>query len=835
MTAPPDFRRLLREPLVADPLPSDFDHDQEAEHLERLWTTQPEFGEYDYHRFVHAGGSGMVFKVSPSGTTRFQAMKVARYKLMNRIVAAKDAATSLSPVSQQELQALERMSHPNVVRLFRAIAKDDRVVAICTTFVEPRPIDAYFRTILSKEPKQKSRGSALSPGRLHDACDFLIRRCTELADALVHMHKQGIYHFDLKPANVLVSAEYEAVITDLGACVHAEQLRPGTPIRVRFTWTYAHPELRSIISDPASITGGGLKVSAQVVPDTAGLARFDLFALGRTIQEVLAILEGEFGERCYAEYGFRYVHLLAALLLDGKNAPLATTQQVTVQDGRRFITDIALGYPVSLFQRHRLPSAPDLLERLRRFSRDHAWHQAIPELDPWTPHTINTGPSGNVPFTSRVAAICNHPTVRRLKNELQLGWIKEVYPGATHNRWSHSIGVFAATVKYFGALLADTEVPTFRVLATEHDLTHAFVAALLHDIGQMAFAHDFESACPNLYKHEHVIERLLDEGYWGSPTLRETLKEHWPDISMDRVFSILPTAGRRLPVAEPPPLPIDGVAADILNGPIDADKFDYLGRDSIACGVVYGRGIDLDRLLHSLTIDALEQDGHTCRLALAYKAKGASAVHSVLLGRLQMYQAVYWHHAVRCLQSTFIHCIAATFGDLDLTQHRTFRGVRAYGRKVAELFYHMVICGHPFADAIDAATAGKQLRTLALASPPPELVTHPALEFVWRFADDAVRNLLSRLAKRQIYKRVFELKVEDIGGNADYSALKAELSAPNRVRLAAQLEETFLNAVNRKMQERGPTHSTSESGVHPVPWTVGDLGFKPHGCKAVRR
>src|ERR1035438_3763326 len=71
--------------------------------------------------------------------------------------------------------------------------------------------------------------------------------------------------------------------------------------------------------------------------------------------------------------------------------------------------------------------AKELIDRLQRFSRQYSWNFAVPELDAWQPDSINTGTSRLAPFTKRVAAICNHPAVRRLKSEPQLGWIKEIY------------------------------------------------------------------------------------------------------------------------------------------------------------------------------------------------------------------------------------------------------------------------------------------------------------------------------------------------------------------------------------------------------------------------
>ena len=75
------------------------------------------------------------------------------------------------------------------------------------------------------------------------------------------MHSMQIYHFDIKPANILIASvpRQPAILTDMGSCIHAAQLSPKEKIRVHFTWTYAHPDLTNISHDPGSISGGGLR------------------------------------------------------------------------------------------------------------------------------------------------------------------------------------------------------------------------------------------------------------------------------------------------------------------------------------------------------------------------------------------------------------------------------------------------------------------------------------------------------------------------------------------------------------------------------------------------
>jgi HD superfamily phosphohydrolase len=631
-----------------------------------------------------------------------------------------------------------------------------------------------------------------------------------------------MYNFDVKPNNILIStaegAHRGAVLTDMGACIHGDIVNSDSQIKVHFTWTYAHPNLTTIVNDPGSIEGGGLKASAQIAPKH-GLSRYDLFAFGKTIQELLAQLEEEFRERCYASYGFRFLHLIACLLLDGHNSPAKRESRwssIVSTHGKRFVSDVALDYPPVLFETHKITTASELVDRLERYNKKYSWERTVPEIDFWQRDLINSVVHSPSCFTPRVAAIFNHECFRRLKSEQQLGWMREVFPGATHDRWTHSLGVFSAVVTYLRSLLADSEVPTFRLLADEHDIEHALVAVTIHDLGQTA---DVEEACPFIYSHEEHLTSLLDDDHWGRPTLKETIKKHWPNINIDRVLRILrrdADDGTKSDESQSPYRVVDGVAADAISGPIDADKLDYLLRDSVTCGVPYGHGIDVGRFLRSLTVTAKSIRDNRARLALAYKAKGRAAILSVLLARYQMWGAVYWHHTYRCVQAMFVHAAAATFED-------EWQGTKQFGTprftlgEVRKLFYLRVLVGKTWEDC---ATIIPRVQVLAKYVVPAPVRKEPALDFIWRFANEGIKQVIELLARRQLYKRVFEMRLGELGTRADYSAMKSALTPAQRMKKAKILQERLLDTVDNSMRERGPSASVAEDAAREV---LGDL------------
>ena len=808
------FRELLASPIVTTEMPPDFDIDEEALHLESIWASTPRLKSYKCEQFVHAGGSGIVFQVRGSEISEPLALKIARKKLFDIQLDKFSVATNLSPVQESELLALKNIHHKNIVRLHEAIENKHGVIALVTTYVpEPKPLDSYLTNVLSKKPSQMKHPGVhpLSPERLQNACIFLIDRAIEMASAIAYMHERNIYHFDLKPANILIGKNATAVLTDLGSCIDASKIDSQKPFRAHFTWTYAHPELTSLVSDPGNISGGGLKASARVSLKSL-LSVYDLFAFGRTLQEALAILVTEFGERCYASYAFRYLHIVASLLLDGRNVPSAESERTAPVPlhGRLFVPDVAMGYPVGLYRAHAIRTAEDLCDKLLRFSNKWSPSTLAPELNQWQPDTINDGNERNTPFTNRVSEVFHHPAMRRLRNELNLGWMREVFPSATNNRWTHSIGVYSRTIDYYRALLSDPEVPTLRILLQSEDIWHALLAAILHDVAQSAFAHDFEAASRDLYIHESLVEKVINETYWSKTTLRKTIETNWPGVNVNRILAILEANRKGKSKFKSLLLPVDGLAADILDGPIDADKVDYLQRDTVSCGVPYGKGADVDRLFRAISTTVI-RTGTSIRLALAYKAKGTAAVESLLLARYQMYSAVYWHHAYRCIQAMFVQALAATFGTLPQKGRVTIRNTLVGASDIRDLIYQRIVCGRKRTEIQKMNKKGiPECFFQDSEGPIPSVKQERAFHFVWTYADDGCRQLINRIADRKLFKRIFEIRLGDVQPIPEYSAVRDELAPQLRPKLTKELQRLFLDSVYKEMAIKGPIVSIAE-------------------------
>ena len=154
---------------------------------------------------------------------------------------------------------------------------------------------------------------------------------------------------------------------------------------------------------------------------------------------------------------------------------------------------------------------------------------------------------------------------QRLRNITQLGLAGRIYPGATHTRFEHALGVFHNSLRYLWQLGKDER---FAAIVTPHQAEVLMVAALLHDLGHWPFCHPIEDmGLEDLPPHEAFAAEFLSP----SRELGQVLLDEWkiePAEVLDILVQKTDSSSLRL-------------VRSILSGPIDIDKMDYLERDSL--------------------------------------------------------------------------------------------------------------------------------------------------------------------------------------------------------------------------------------------------------------
>jgi len=218
--------------------------------------------------------------------------------------------------------------------------------------------------------------------------------------------------------------------------------------------------------------------------------------------------------------------------------------------------------------------------------------------------------------------IVDTPEFQRLRYIRQLGFTHLVYPGATHTRFDHALGVYHLTKTALRHLRERGGVPP-EVWEGEELVPYA---ALLHDIGHYPFSHALEEleTNPAPPHHEDVAHR-----FFASTSLRDALAPLGL-TSAERIHDLIRGESA---------IPLRG----LVSGSLDLDKMEYLRRDARFCGVPYGE-VDVSRLLQGLE---LLRDPSTERFEVGVHEKAVAALESLLFAKYQMFRNVYWHHAVR--------------------------------------------------------------------------------------------------------------------------------------------------------------------------------------------
>ncbi|MBI4540579.1 MAG: HD domain-containing protein [Gemmatimonadetes bacterium] len=243
-----------------------------------------------------------------------------------------------------------------------------------------------------------------------------------------------------------------------------------------------------------------------------------------------------------------------------------------------------------------------------RIIRDPLWN-AI-RVDPMAVRIMDTG------------------AFQRLRYIRQLGLAHLVYPGATHTRFDHAVGVYHLAVTAL-RLLRERGGASPEAWQDEALIPYA---ALLHDIGHYAYSHALEELEGEQVRGDH---EALSARFLADPEMREALEPLGAEAAV-RIHALI------LGIS---PVPLRG----LVSGSLDLDKMEYLRRDARFCGVPYGE-VDVDRLLQGLVLVPAPEDG---RYEVGVQEKAVSALESLLFAKYQMFRNVYWHHAVRAATALY--------------------------------------------------------------------------------------------------------------------------------------------------------------------------------------
>jgi HD superfamily phosphohydrolase len=345
---------------------------------------------------------------------------------------------------------------------------------------------------------------------------------------------------------------------------------------------------------------------------------------------------------------------------------------------------------------------------------------------------------GSGDFEQMAWSLLETPEFQRLRRIKQLGFSELVFPGATHSRFAHSIGVFHTARQlshHIQTCLGGKHTPA-RAEA-------AMAAALVHDLGHGPFSHAFESGSKKFTskaRHEEWTAEIIS----GDTNVGKILEQY--------------RAGFREEVAEliAADTPED-IYGSIVSSQFDADRLDYIRRDRMMCGVYHG-GFDFSWLMANLEVDRipLARDDETIGEvdALILSRKALQAAESYVLGLFHLYFTVYFHKTTRGAEMIF-KALLLRIGEL----------VKAGEQKTIGLAED-----HPILEFINENTLSNYLRL-------DDFVIWQGLQAMTRAKDEFIRELSNRLLNRVLYKAIdVTARLFPSGGEGGVAHFKSRLA-----------------------------------------------------------
>lgn len=269
-------------------------------------------------------------------------------------------------------------------------------------------------------------------------------------------------------------------------------------------------------------------------------------------------------------------------------------------------------------------------------------------------HVIKDPVHGTMQFTtiedSWIKPFVDSPNFQRLRHIKQLGLGDLIFPGAVHTRFNHCLGCC-----YVGSQIAH------KIGLADEERQLVMIACLLHDVGHGPFSHAFEGIFHNkLIKHEDWTPYFLAD--YGTPEFfhqynRRNPRHHLTEEKFNDIANMI----MHRPITKQ-------VLADVVSSQLDADRLDYLLRDSHFCGVRYGE-FDFRWMLHCMMIV-----GSPTGERLGITHKGIGVVEHYLMARRLMTRNIYHSQKKLAIEQALVQLLAELA--LSIEHHATYASLK---------------------------------------------------------------------------------------------------------------------------------------------------------------
>lgn len=283
-----------------------------------------------------------------------------------------------------------------------------------------------------------------------------------------------------------------------------------------------------------------------------------------------------------------------------------------------------------------------ILDKDKRKSGEEQKDGEIIRMDENGNVIIRDNVHGDIVFPPLFKAIIDTKEFQRLRRIKQLAMAGQVFPGAVHTRFSHSIGTYYVMRRilshfkeYFSELRYNTKID-------EQEENAILAAALLHDLGHGPYSHVFERTELSLgcKSHEEWTVAIITNPQTEIYSVLESAGEGFAQKVAGYIKCEKEAKEKEALYVEKldDNLNLKFIFASLVSGQIDADRMDYLLRDSKFSGMSYGQ-FDLEKVIEGLAVSL----DHTGRYRVCIKEQYRSAVEGYFYARYQMYDNIYFH------------------------------------------------------------------------------------------------------------------------------------------------------------------------------------------------
>lgn len=204
------------------------------------------------------------------------------------------------------------------------------------------------------------------------------------------------------------------------------------------------------------------------------------------------------------------------------------------------------------------------------------------------------------------------PEFQRLRRIKQLGLSNLVFVSAEHTRYGHSIGVYHVLSK----MLENFQTKKIHFY-TEDEKLALLVSGLLHDLGHGPLSHASEVFFK--YSHEDFTIKIIEN---KNGEIYKILKKFEKENDMNLISQVISFIKK-----EHSNKPLNS----LISSSLDADRLDYLNRDSYYTGVTYGR-VDIDRIIDDMKV---------YKNKIVFTKKNVHTLEDFILSRYHMFVQVY--------------------------------------------------------------------------------------------------------------------------------------------------------------------------------------------------